>query len=272
MRFLAFLLLFGQSLWALPADSLHVTYIANEGFLLDDGHQAVAVDAFFTHGLNTFDAPPPAVLAQMRTATGPFARLRYMLVTHTHRDHFDAALVAAHMAANPLCQLILPHQGVAALQKQPGYAAWASRVTAIGGKFGDVESPIAASSLGLTAMMLKHGPYMKEGINKHADVQNCAYLLQLGGKTILHLGDATVDWNRHLFPVEPLKERPVDLLFLQYYDIAEASAQWIQSQIQPDQVIGMHLRLGHRERQERFMAAVYPGALFFRTPMMKKVF
>ncbi len=50
-----------------------VTYVANEGFLVEAAGKKVLIDALFDAGFDRYLAPTPELLEQLAGARGPFA-------------------------------------------------------------------------------------------------------------------------------------------------------------------------------------------------------
>ena len=89
-----------------------VTYIANEGFLIEAAGKKVLVDALFDSGFGTYLSPPQEALAQMTGAREPFADVDLLLVTHPHGDHFNPKLVVEFLRNQARCRLIAHTQTV----------------------------------------------------------------------------------------------------------------------------------------------------------------
>jgi L-ascorbate metabolism protein UlaG (beta-lactamase superfamily) len=58
------------------------------------------VDSLFRQGVRGYETIPSDQLTRLEQAQPPFDSVRFVLATHRHADHFDAASVAAHLAAN----------------------------------------------------------------------------------------------------------------------------------------------------------------------------
>ena len=116
---IVFNILFFSLICAAPSDARPtadpaVTYIANEGFLIECGGASVLVDAIFTESWGTYATPLPEVLAAMRGAEGPFAKIKLVLITHSHPDHFRVDYVLEFMQHNERAALIAPGDATAA--------------------------------------------------------------------------------------------------------------------------------------------------------------
>ena len=85
--------------------SLHITWLGQSGYLLEDVGQRLVLDPYFSdvvarvEGLRRL-VPPPCPAAELK----PDA----LLITHDHLDHFDEETIAAIMQSAPSCKLIGP--------------------------------------------------------------------------------------------------------------------------------------------------------------------
>ena len=72
-------------------EPLVLTYLANEGFLVEVGEQSVLIDAFIGMPYAGYPALPKDVLARLRSAAKPFDDVELALTSHVHGDHFQAS-------------------------------------------------------------------------------------------------------------------------------------------------------------------------------------
>ena len=79
-----------------------VTYIANEGFMLQSGPAKVLVDALFYDDQITYcDVPSRELLDKIEKGAPPFDDIVLLLVTHWHTDHFSSSSVSRFLMNNP---------------------------------------------------------------------------------------------------------------------------------------------------------------------------
>ena len=124
-----------------------------------------------------------------------------ILVTHRHRDHFEGGLVADFLASSPETILVAPPRAVESLEDVEGLGA---RVRSI---LPDLHSFEAVTEAGIQvkAYRLKHSAYMEtdpvtgEKRDRHKEVQNLVYVVQLAGRRILHTGDAVFSQSLEIF-------------------------------------------------------------------------
>lgn len=159
-----------------------ITYLANEGFLLEAGETRVLVDALFGDGLNGYPVVPAPRRAELEGARGRFSGVDLVLASHFHGDHFDAAAVARHLEANPRAVFLSTRQAVTALRRELGAAAEGLEIVAALPEEGEttlLELPGAA----VEVLNLHHGR------DRRPPVENLGLVIRLGGLTVLHVGD-----------------------------------------------------------------------------------
>jgi L-ascorbate metabolism protein UlaG (beta-lactamase superfamily) len=167
------------------ATGVTVTYLANEGFLLEAGETRVLVDALFGDGLSGYLSVPPPLRADLEAARGRFSGVDLILVSHAHADHFDPDAVARHLAANPAAVFLSTPQAVAALRDAMGESAVGRNLVPIyPGPGESVTLRPIADALEVTAFNLSHGPL---------PIENLGLVVRLGGVGVLHVGDTSAE-------------------------------------------------------------------------------
>ena len=147
-----------------PTDALRLTYLANEGVMLEGRKGRVLIDALFGDGLPDYSVVPRAMRDSLERAQGAFGGPTIVLTTHAHRDHYDAAAVARYREHNPAAVLVGP----------PGPAG------------ADPAEPVDSGWVQVRPLAIPHGGTVRP-------VGHAAYLVTLDGLTALHLGDTQSD-------------------------------------------------------------------------------
>ncbi|MBI4878809.1 MAG: MBL fold metallo-hydrolase [Planctomycetes bacterium] len=260
---------------------LAVTYLANEGFLIESGSTKLLIDALFDdETIEYCDVPDSALRARMEAAQGLFSDVDLVLVTHAHVDHFDPRCVLAHLRSNARATLVCPSPAAAAMQAERlGDSETAQRTRAPALEPGR-SVDLVENEIRLTAMRLRHGRYLVmdeetgRQYDRHEKVENLAYLVDLGRWRILHLGDAALLQNEDLLEGLKLNERSLDLAFVQCHSRDAESVRILSDLIAPTQVVWMHLP-AERQRKEAlgaFLAQAWPGSSVFLEPLETRTF
>lgn len=237
-----------------PAASVRL--VANEGFLIESGEHKVAIDAVFDDRSITFaDVPDEAVLERARSGSAPFDSIDLFLVTHDHRDHFSAEPVHRLLASSPSTTLIGPPQVVDELRHEaPELFEAGERIHAI--ELGMFEGrKLDVGGIGVRAFRLKHSRYMEtdeatgERVDRHAGVENLAYVVEMDGFSFVHLGDALPTQNEPFFAGARSHDGGVDVAFVACQAEMEAASRMLRQWVNPREIVPMHLPPGERESE-----------------------
>ena len=255
IQFISIFLLISFSLsQALEKDELLVTYIANEGFMLEGSEKKKLIDALFgKKDLSFCDVPSPDVLNNLSSAKSPFDNIDLILVTHRHIDHFDAGSVMSHLEINNHCNVIGTHQVIEALKDFKSYEAMKDRIHDITPPFAQSEA-VNVNNIEISVLGLKHCTYFvtdENGnqVDRHKDMQNLGFIIKLGSQTILHIGDSAMDdeeeYKQFNFP-----QKNIDIAFLGslFWPPYESRIKIVNEYINPQQIILMHLDKHDKEK------------------------
>jgi len=209
---------------------LSVTYIGNEGFMIESGGVKVLVDALYRDGVPGYVVIPEERRRLLETAQPPFADVTLILATHYHADHFDPGAVLEHLKASPKTVFLSTPQAVDLMRELPDFDTVRGRVRPEHPQEGErvrAERP----GLVLHVLNLHHG--------RERPVQNLGFIIEMRGVKILHVGDteATVkDFQANL-----IREEEIDLVFLPYWYLTAGNEKAIEEAIAPGRIVATHL-------------------------------
>lgn len=257
----------------------NVTYIANEGFLIEVGSRNILIDAIFDdRSISYAHVPDEETLSMMQASKAPFDDIDLVLVTHSHRDHFSVEPMLEHLKSNPSGTLIGPPQVVDTLRAvEPGFDENGIAVREVDlGLFEAVE--LEVDGIRVLAIRLRHSAYMEtdektgEQFNRHARVENLVYLVEVEGLTILHVGDAVLSQNLELFEEGRFRKKKIDIVFLEFFDWSDETKAILDQWMTPDHVVFMHLPPDPEKilQIEAHLLERFPNAVVFAQPMEKK--
>ena len=239
--------------------SVEITYIANEGILLTAGDTRVLIDGLFRE-YQTYPFLPQPHQDRLETAAAPFDSIDLILVSHKHGDHFHPASVARYLQSNSTAQLVSSEQVVNEIQSQTSaYAAIASRVTAVTPPLMQ-KVTMTAAGIQLEVLGLGHGT------GRHGEIQNLGHIVTIGGKKLLHVGDANPDIG--IFETFNLDQAGIDIAFLPIWFLTNA-ADLIREHIRPKQIFVVHMARG-AEGLEAEVLRAFPEAVPFTRLLEKR--
>jgi len=237
-------------------DGVSITFLANEGVMLSSGSKRVLIDALFLRYGPEYAMPADSTRAALERARAPFDSVDLVLVTHRHGDHFHHAPVAAHLLANSRATLVTSTQVIDSLRGHlPAGSSLAprlmARTTAPGARRREVINGIQVELLGLPHVGMRH-----------RGVEHLGYIVDLGGRRVLHVGDA--DFTEETVAPFRLDTARIDVALLPVWVVTSVEGRRvIERWIRPRQVVAFHVEEGQPERVAREVQAALPGAITF---------
>lgn len=254
-------------------DSVRITYVGNEGFLIESGGKKVLIDALYRAGVSGYVVHTPDVRKLLERALPPFDNLDLILATHFHADHFDPDAVGIHLLSDRNAFFLTTNQAAGQMESYQGYRNIQARVKGILPEEGQ-EEVLDYGGMQVHVFNLHHG--------RGRPVENLGFLIVIGDRTFLHVGDTEVSTTQ--LASYGLQARDIDFLFVPYWFLLDNSEDVnIVSTIGPHTVIPMHLPpkddprsfmadTGGFEGTVARIASNYPNAVVFEEPMTTKTF
>jgi L-ascorbate metabolism protein UlaG (beta-lactamase superfamily) len=204
-----------------------ITYLANEGFLLEAGERAVLIDALFGDGLSGYPVVPKPLRDELERGEGRFSGVDCVLATHAHGDHFDPRAVALFLDHVP-AQFISTREAVEEVQLTLSDSGVPEPLWLQPARH-QIE-PIDCGGLKVSAMSFHHGRLM---------TRNLAYLIDFDGFTILHVGDTEITADE----IRPwaLSELAIDVAILPAWHLTEPLWIPVIAELGAYQIVAMHL-------------------------------
>lgn len=176
--------------------TVEITYIANEGFLIKVNNKQILIDALFGHReFEWCETPDRNTLNSILNNNGIFNDIDLIAATHQHRDHFHAPFVMEHLKNNAKGKFVSCKQSVDILKKDEQFYKIKNQIVEITpDSLSYVDTVI--NDISVRAYRLMHGPYYIEDsltgkkVNKHKNIQNIGYLFTINGVKIFHSGDS----------------------------------------------------------------------------------
>jgi L-ascorbate metabolism protein UlaG (beta-lactamase superfamily) len=218
--------IFGQS----ESLKVEVRYIANSGMLVTVSDRRFLIDAPIREGLAPYATSSPQEQQQLESASGAYADVDAILVTHWHEDHFSAEAVAAHLSRNPRTLFISSPEVVERLRKSVPHLP-ASQTRAVLPEPGRAEQ-LDVRGVPVRVLRIRHNP------TRRPPEQHVGFLIG-SDTTVLHVGDADPAADNFTL-LEGLP--PVDLALLPFwYVLDDANRQFVAGSIRPRRIVGMHV-------------------------------
>ncbi|MCI0355591.1 MAG: MBL fold metallo-hydrolase [Acidobacteria bacterium] len=237
---------------------LRITYLANEGFLLTAGDKKVVIDALFRNAMDPYLNHSSEVRKRLEKGEGEFAGVSVALATHQHADHFDAWAVADFLRNNPKA-LFAAHAGVTELVRQHSEAT-AKQLRSSSTEFRET---LALNGIRVDVLRLYH--------NGRKPDLNVGYIVHLGGRKILHVGDS-LDTVENFQRFELAREQ-IDVALLPYwYAMSEKGIRIIREEVKAAKVIFIHVPPGEMAEVRAVTSKHFPASQILERPLEEKCY
>ena len=244
------------------AQSLKITYLANEGFLIESDGTRVLVDALFGEGLEHYAAVPAPERAALEGGRSPWQGIDLVLATHHHPDHFDPEPVSRFLAANPRARFVSTPQAVDLLERRlPPDDERRARIRGLLPEPGTLER-LDLGDVAVDVLQLHHGA--------GTEARNLGFLLHLEGADVLHVGDTEASWDEGFASHADLLAE-VDVALLPLWFFTEGRWGEVVRRLPAATLVAMHIAeagapplyfgsAGSRERRLELLRERHPGA------------
>lgn len=257
-------------------ESLAVTYIANEGFLIEASNNKILIDALFG-GINGnwCDQPDDSITNLLLNGIAPFNSIDVLLVTHKHIDHFNEQMVIKFLKKNQHSILICPNQVNDVLKQNYDYPEVSKRIKSLKAD-SILDTLMSINSIHIGVMRFDHGMYLitdsvsGKTINIHSDIVNFCYVIEVNGFSILHSGDcSTTNYNQYLS--YGFSKKKIDIALFDRIFLRPEGMKIINDFFPKSNFILMHIEQGKIEYFKsitRNIAEIF----IFSKPLEKKVY
>ena len=248
------------------ADSgLAITYIANEGFFVEADGKGVLIDALFREGVRGYQRIDLDLILKLEKAESPFNRTHLILITHLHKDHFDARSVGLHLKNNVFAKAVAGTEITQLLRDQFSEAFMVEdRVLGVTPAWKEARD-LMVSGIKVRAMRMRHG------WPKNYPLHHLGFILELGGKKLLHVGDLEIIPEN--FEPFDLVDEKIDIAFLPYWMlINEEGAAIVNQLVKPKTIIAMHVMPNQLGQITRDVHRMFPAAIIASEPLQKFMF
>jgi L-ascorbate metabolism protein UlaG (beta-lactamase superfamily) len=249
------------------AQKLTITYIANEGVLIESGDKKVMIDALFDKYYEDYLHPTEDMLEKMIAGKAPYDDVDLLLSTHIHRDHFAPTVTGRFLKSHPETKLISSAQLAKSIADD--YAEGASVADQVEGIARDTQvHEREVNGMKVTAFFIFHSGSSQPRMRQ---IENMGYLIEINGTRILHLGDS--DMNPERFAALNLQSISVDIALVPYWYMAdETGVKIINENIQPKHLLGIHFPKAGSPMALEQISKNFPEAKVLQTVFEKITF
>jgi L-ascorbate metabolism protein UlaG (beta-lactamase superfamily) len=226
-----------------------VTYVGNSGFLITTSHKKILIDAVY-RGYDSVYLLPEDIQNSLALAEPPFDNVDLILVSHSHRDHFDSGLVKQLLQNDP--ETVFASQTRIASQ----FSTLPNQIVYLDPAPGE---PVQADIDGIhvEALALPHG----------ADQPgNIGFVITVDNIKIFFSGDMDLSQvSFEEFRAYELPEQNIDLAFLTHYYFTsdESEQRFIKEGIAAKYLFPIHYFFTDPPINRTSILNNYPDAILF---------
>ncbi|OFX88112.1 MAG: hypothetical protein A2W99_10810 [Bacteroidetes bacterium GWF2_33_16] len=277
LNLLIILVLNAQSAYSQkPNNSCTITYIANEGFLIETANHKILIDALFGNIRGNWnDQPSDSISNLMLKGLPPFDNVDLILVTHKHSDHFNPPMIINFLKNNQKSILICPDQANQLLKSDADYLKVSKRLRPILSSI-PFDTSLSVNNIKIKILRLNHGSYFEkdsitgENYDLHSKIENFAYLIEVDSFIIYHSGDGSPATNIDLYKNYSIGDNELDIAFLDRVYLSKEGQELINKYINSNNIIFMHIDPGKSNYYKSVIQGV-PEMFVFQASMEKRV-
>jgi L-ascorbate metabolism protein UlaG (beta-lactamase superfamily) len=251
---------------------LHITYIANEGFLLSTSNKKVIVDALFKEGYGFFLTPPKSLIDSIENAMPPFDNINLYLLTHHHADHCDPVLLTNFLAKRKNIPLVCSKPSLDFINSKVDIS------DSVKDQIVEETPPMNQSistvvnGIPIKIFSLKHLSYYKNGVDIDSGMFNISFLFDMDDIKIFHSGDIMKNALQGYIEQNKKWTDSIDVAFLYFelLDSSESDPDYVIKMLNPKYIVLMHIPPSFIEAWAKKIEQLkikYPNIIFFVNPM-----
>lgn len=230
---------------SLSGQTGEITYIANEGFLINTGQHKILIDGIFNDTTIYFaDVPSEEMLDKMKKALPPFDKVDLLLITHNHRDHFASEPVAEFLSSSPGTIVVCNQQTSDKFKKESDiYPHIKEQIRIMSPGINAIEK-YSENGIEVEIIGLNHSHYFDTDENgtrkdRHAGIKVNGYYVKADGISFLHIGDSTFPQHKDFYINYQLYKRNPSVVFA--HGFGRDAREIVLEHMKPMFIIPMHL-------------------------------
>lgn len=235
---------------------LQVTFLINEGFLVQGADKSVIFDAFVRDEYYGYGSLPEETYQKMIGGQEPFADVTLALTSHVHLDHFQVEPAVRFLQTHAECLLISGEEVVLAIRAADSETPVANQAQILWPEPDKIQT-IEHDGIRVEGFRLRHSGA------RNNEVQNLGLIVHLGEVSILHVGDA--DASDDNFASYDLPSKQIDIAVLPVWMFAKRDL--VDGRIGAKHYIAAHIPVADLSKSKREMAESNPDVIVFEKPL-----
>lgn len=242
-----------------------IRYIANEGVLIRAGSKQILIDGLHREYKPAYAFPPADLLNLLETARKPYDKIDLLLASHIHLDHFHAESIGRHLKNNPSAIFASSEQAIGEIAKNfADYEKIKAQIKPVAYEW---KKPFEYNQDGIKVRFLG----LRHANAQFAGIENFGHLIEIGGRRMLHIGDA--DMTAENFSAFNLAKENIDVAFIPYWFLlSENGRKLVTEQFNPKQIIAVHISPNEGEKIAEDLKKINPQIIAFTKILEERSF
>ncbi len=242
-------------------DKVKVTYIANDGVMIEFEDKKVVIDAINrASNLGGWVSPSNAALMAVENGDPPYDDIDIIMITHNHGDHYSTTAVQNYLSDHPNTKLIIPSV------MEPSFSSFQSQIADFSvNKFERIN--IVENDISIDVLHVEH---FDQFGNDFSGVESFAYIVNLDGKKFLHAGD--IDYLDSQLDSFNLLQDSVTVAFIPTFGdlVSLPNRNALINNVNPENIVCLHFLTSTLSTTLNQVNFVYPNADVFTTPFQTR--
>ena len=238
-------------------DKAKVTYIANDGIMIEFQDKKVIIDGINrASNLGGWVSPSNSALLAVENGTPPYDDIDVIMITHNHGDHYAISAVQNYLSNHPNTMLIAPSD------VENNFSSLSSQIANFSiNKFQRIN--VVLNGISIDVLQVEH---FDQFGNIFSNQESYAYSVHFGDKKFLHVGDLDyVDSKLDGFNLLPDN---ITVAFIPTFGnlVSAANRDALVNNVSPDHIVGLHFLTNSMATTLNQINNVYSNADSFTTP------
>lgn len=247
------------------AADISITQLANEGVIFSDGETRILIDGMVVEPYSVYGGLPPDVAPLFEQVSGPFSGIDLVLASHRHHDHNQPLFACQFLQKSLGTQFFSSPQVIGLMrEKCRTFITTSPRINEINPQYGEPHV-IELQKARVTVFLLSHGA------GSYARIQNYGHLVEMGGMTLLHIGDAAMDPQD--FARAGLDSVEIDVALVPFWYFQPGPGSQVMTRFfdAPNKV-AVHIPPGEMDEIKGYMSENFPQVIILKNTLDQAVF